>query len=208
VASTPSSASDQETERQSQSNPVTLPDITSYYTLFPSSVPHGPPPTGPFHIHTPDLRREFLRLQSLHHPDKYTSSPVAQQKARALSALINAAYKTLSDPLLRAQYLLAHRYNVDIATEDNSTHQIDQETLIEVMDVQESIEEAETHEQIDLLKEDNRRRIQETEEKMAKAFENDDVETAKNECVRLKFWQSLQQGLDEWEPGKEVRLIH
>lgn len=191
-------------------NTPSIPDISNFYTLFPKTLPNGPPPSGSFHIPSGPLKREFLQLQSQHHPDKYTSQPTAHQKALALSSLLNTAYKTLSDPLLRARYLLHHNYGVDITSEDNSTHRdlTDHETLMEVMEAQEAIEEAHTQEQIDALKEQNRARIEQTVELLGNAFEKGDVEAAKTECIRLNYWNSLQQGLHEWEPGKEVRLIH
>ena len=79
---------------------------------------------------------------------------------------------------------------------------------MDVMDAQEAIEEAEGHAEIEALMEANMARIEETTAKMAEAFKRDDSEAAKNECVRLKYWRSLQDGLKDWEPGKEVRLIH
>lgn len=93
-------------------------------------------------------------------------------------------------------------------SEDNSSHPTDQSTLMEVMDAQEAIEEATTHAEIDALLAENKARIEDTTVRMAEAFERDDGEMAKNECVRLKYWRSLQDGLKDWEPGKEVRLIH
>lgn len=79
---------------------------------------------------------------------------------------------------------------------------------MEVMEAQEQIEEAHNQEQIDALKVENRARIQDAEHSLGRAFEAEDVHAAKTECVRLNYWRSLQQGLDDWEPGKEVRLIH
>src|SRR5256714_13565040 len=117
----------QESIKTSTSNP--LPDISNHYTLFPSTLPHGPPPHGPFSIALAALRKEFLQVQSLYHPDKHPYEP-AHSKARALSALINDAYKTLSYPLLRAQYLLQQNYGIDVTSEDNSTHASDAETLM------------------------------------------------------------------------------
>ncbi|KAK4938362.1 hypothetical protein LTR10_021161 [Elasticomyces elasticus] len=187
-----------------------IPDITNFYTLFPKTLSDGPPPSGSFQIPLGPLKREYLQLQSQHHPDKYTSQPTAHQKALALSSLLNTAYKTLSDPLLRARYLLQHNYDVDITSEDNSTHRdlTDHETLMEVMEAQEAIEEAQTQEKIDALKEENRGRIEQTIQLLGEAFERGDVDAAKTECIRLNYWNSLQQGLHEWETGKEVRLIH
>lgn len=79
---------------------------------------------------------------------------------------------------------------------------------MEVMEAQEQIEEAQNQEQIDALKLENRARIQDAEGNLGRAFETQDVHAAKTECVRLNYWRTLQQGLDDWEPGKEVRLIH
>jgi molecular chaperone HscB len=191
------------------STSAALPDITNHYTLFPSTVPRGPPPSGPFSIPLPALRKEFLQIQSLHHPDKHPNEP-AHSKALALSALINNAYKTLSDPLLRAQYLLLHNYDIDTLSEDNSQHSSssDAETLMEVMDAQERIEDAETQEQIEEIRVENATRIEETVHALAEALERDDAAAATRECVRLKYWRSLAEGLHSWEPGKEVRLIH
>jgi len=209
------------------SGPV-LPDITNYYTLFPRTIPHGPPraassipdssiitkgehPPASFHINQRELRQEFLKLQSLHHPDKFPAGSVAHRRAYALSTLLNNAYKTLSDPLLRAQYLLQELYDIDVMSEDNSAHPTDPETLMLVMEAQEELESA-TNEggevAVERLKADNRDRINETEKLLGAAFEAGDVDRAKNESVKLKYWRSLESGLGDWEPGKEVRLTH
>jgi molecular chaperone HscB len=97
-----------------------------------------------------------------------------------------------------------------VTSEDNSLHGglTDQATLLEVMDAQEALEEAGSQGEIERLMEENVARIKETEAVLGKAFAGEDVESAKRECVRLNYWRSLQQALREWEPGKEVRLIH
>lgn len=209
------------------SGPV-LPDITNYYTLFPKTIPYGPPrgaraipdsstltqgdhPPASFHINPRELRKEFLHLQSLHHPDKFPAGSVVHQRAYALSTLLNNAYKTLSDPLLRAQYLLETLYDIDVMSEDNSAHPTDPETLMLVMEAQEQLEDASAdggEEVVENLKADNRGRIRETEKELAAAFEAGDADRAKNESVKLKYWRSLESGLQDWEPGKEVRLTH
>ncbi|KIW79351.1 Fe-S protein assembly co-chaperone HscB [Fonsecaea pedrosoi CBS 271.37] len=185
-------------------------DVSNYYTLFPSTLPSGPPPAGPFDIPLPQLRREFLRLQSQYHPDKFPPGTASHQKSLSLSSLLNNAYKTLSDPLLRARYLLQHNHGIDITHEDNATHAgvTDQSTLLEVMEAQETLEEATTHDEIETLMEENIVRIRETEKALTDAFEKDDVESAKRECIKLNYWRSLHSALHEWEPGKQVRLMH
>lgn len=143
------------------------------------------------------MRREFLQLQAIAHPDKYPSG-AAKQHAEALSARINEAYRTLSDPLQRAQYLLHEWHGIDVTSEDGSKkHELDPATLMEVMEVQETIEEAETEEEIEALKGENEMRIAKSVEELSKAFDRGDVEGARNECVKLRFWYSVGDGLRE-----------
>jgi molecular chaperone HscB len=209
LASTNSSTTTSTSAKESfdQSTSAGFPDISNHYTLFPSTLPHGAPPNGPFFISLPALRKEFLQIQSLHHPDKHPNEP-ARSKALALSALINNAYKTLADPLLRAQYLLLQNYGIDVTSENNSAHVSDSETLMEVMEAQERIEDAETQAQVDEIRAENAKRIEETVRALGTALEQGDAATATRECIRLKYWRSLADGLHSWEPGKEVRLVH
>jgi molecular chaperone HscB len=159
------------------------------------------------------LRREFLRLQNVIHPDKYPPGP-AKQRAEALSARVNEAYRTLADPLQRAQYLLREIHGIDVTAEDGATqHALDPETLMEVMEVQETIEDVgagpEAEETIAALKKENDARVAECVKSLAQAFERGDIEAARQECVRLRFWYSVGEGLREWEPGRtEIRLVH
>jgi molecular chaperone HscB len=149
------------------------------------------------------------------HPDKYPPGP-AKQRAEALSARINEAYRTLSDPLQRAQYLLREMHGIDVTAEDAasaSTHALDPQTLMEVMEVQETIEEVgagpEAEGAIAELKKENDARVAGCVERLGRAFERGDIEAARQECVRLRFWYSVGEGLREWEPGStEIRLIH
>jgi molecular chaperone HscB len=204
AAPNPSRAPSEET-----GSPISdTPDITNHYTVFPKTIPKGPPPAGPFSIPLSTLRREFFDIQALVHPDKFPSGP-QKQRAEALSSRINEAYRTLADPLSRAQYLLAYLHNVDVNAEDGAqTHPHDKETLMQVLEVQEAIEEAEDETLIAELRTENEQRIDECVDTLGKALEREDVETARAECVKLRFWYNIRDCLREWEPGKEVRVVH
>lgn len=53
------------------------------------------------------LEKQFYVLSRKLHPDRFASKPVVEQEAAlAQSSLLNDAYRTLKDPILRTQYLL------------------------------------------------------------------------------------------------------
>lgn len=197
VASTATAATQSSTTEASEPSMPGAPDITNHYTIFAKTLPAGPPPASPFEISVRDLRNEFLQLQAIAHPDKYPSGE-AKQKAEALSARINEAYRTLSDPLHRAQYLLREYHGIDVTAEDGAKkHELDPATLMEVIEVQEAIEEAGTAEEIEALKKENEMRIARGVEDLSSAFDRGDVEGARKESVKLRFWYSVGDGLRE-----------
>jgi molecular chaperone HscB len=129
-----------------------------------------------------------------------------KKRAEALSSRINEAYKTLQNPLLRAQYLLSLR-GIELA-EDETAKVEDPELLMEVLDAREAIEEAEKEEDLEEMKEVNEARIRASEEVLEKAFAEDDVEGAKGEAVRLRYWVNIRESIDGWEKGVPVVLQH
>jgi molecular chaperone HscB len=180
----------------------------THYHLFPQTLPSGPPPHGPF---TPDLRqlrKEFLQLQASAHPDRHPEERKAY--AQALSARINEAYKTLSSPLLRAQYLLSLRG--DHSHSDDATQlgdgKGDQELLLEVLELRERIEDAETEAEVEGMRAENEERLAESVKALEEAFARDDLEAARREAVRLRYWVNVGDTLREWERGKPALLQH
>ncbi len=58
-------------------------------------------------IDTVALEKQFYTLSRKLHPDRFASRPAAEQEeALRQSSLLNDAYRTLKDPILRTQYLL------------------------------------------------------------------------------------------------------
>lgn len=176
----------------------------THYDIFPATLQAGPPPKGPFTIDTRQLRNEFLQLQAKAHPDLHHG----QDKARAegLSSLINEAYKTLQNPLLRAQYLLSLR-GIEVA-EDETAKVEDPDLLMEVLETREMIEEAQSEGELVPLKQENEGRIESSVRTLEEAFKKDNMEMAKSEAVRLRYWVNIKESLDGWEKGKPVVLVH
>ncbi|KAL2127412.1 hypothetical protein VTI74DRAFT_10771 [Chaetomium olivicolor] len=211
----------------SPEQPPSASPFPTYYALFPETLPNGPPPQGKFHIDLRALRNEFLRLQAASHPDFHHSaashptpsessgaantslkSP-ARIRAEATSALINAAYKTLSSPLLRAQYLLRELHGVDLeGDEAGAQASPDPELLMTVLEAREAMEEAEREEDLEEVRLANEERIRESEERLGEAIEAGDVAAAKEEAVRLRYWVNIREGVRNWEKGGRVVLQH
>ncbi|KAJ4992024.1 Fe-S protein assembly co-chaperone HscB [Stagonosporopsis vannaccii] len=176
----------------------------THYSFFPKSLSAGPPPVGPFTIDLNALKREFLQLQAKAHPDLHPQEH--KKRAEATSARINEAYKTLQSPLLRAQYLLSQR---GIETADDETAKVDDpELLMEVLEAREQIEDAESEEDLVGMKDENEIRIQESIKALEGAFAADDVEMAKSETVKLRYWMNISESIANWEKGKPIVLEH
>ncbi|TQV96824.1 co-chaperone protein HscB [Cordyceps javanica] len=189
----------------SSSSSSSSPAPSTHYDLFPATLPLGPPPSGHFPIDVRALRREFLRLQARAHPDMHPPGE-AKTRAEAQSARINEAYRTLANPLLRAQYLLALR-GVDVAGDERM--RLDEPALLAtVLEAREDIEDARDEADLAAVRAANEARIADGEEALEAAFRRDDVDAAKNEAVRMRYWVNIRESLDNWEPGKPIVLEH
>lgn len=199
----------------------------SFYALFPKTFPLGAPPVGPFHVDVRALRTEFLQLQAAAHPDFHHSAgggaaseasssgnghSSARARAEALSSLINEAYRTLASPLLRAQYLLRQRFDVDLANDESTLqgggNNKDMELLMAVLEVREEIEQAKSEEDLDPVRDANNVRMKASEAVLADAFKADDAAAARREAVRLRYWVNIDDALRNWERGKDIVLEH
>lgn len=77
-----------------------------------------------------------------------------------------------------------------------------------VLEAREAIEEAEREEDLEDVKVANEIRITNAEEALEKAFATGDIETAKSETVRLRYWMNIRESVNNWEKGKPVVLQH
>jgi molecular chaperone HscB len=86
-----------------------------------------------------DLEKRFYSLSRQYHPDRYTlKSREEQQHALDATAILNDAYRTLSDPLARAEYLLKEN-GFDIG--EQGSKNVPPELLEEVFELNMAIEE-------------------------------------------------------------------
>lgn len=87
------------------------------------------------------LKKKFYALSRQYHPDFYANeSKEKQDDVLELSTLNNRAYKVLSDPLKRTEYIL-ELHNM-LAEEDKYT--LPQDFLMDMMDVNEALMDMES----------------------------------------------------------------
>ncbi|WPG98874.1 Hypothetical protein R9X50_00167300 [Acrodontium crateriforme] len=177
----------------------------THFDFFPAAFPDGPPPKTPFTPDLKQLRKEFLQLQAKAHPDLVPANQ--KQQAEALSARINEAYKTLQDPLRRAQYLLSLN-GIDI--EDESAKLSDNSLLMEVMEAREAVEEVEKEEDLVSIRAENNDRIAESVRTLEETFANGDLEQAAQEAIRLRYWMNIEESIHGWtkESGGGIITSH
>lgn len=94
-------------------------------------------------IDTAALQRRFYELAREHHPD-FHQSATAEQLARAeeASALVNAAYRVLRDPLARAEYLVRLEEGRETKEGAAVKPKAPPELLAEMFEIQEALSEA------------------------------------------------------------------
>jgi molecular chaperone HscB len=94
-------------------------------------------------IDAPELQRRFYALARVHHPDFHQAAS-AEERARVeeTSALVNAAYRTLRDPIARADYLVRLEEGRETREGDTDRPKAPPALLQEMFEIQEALAEA------------------------------------------------------------------
>ncbi len=89
------------------------------------------------------LQRRFHELSRQHHPDFHLgASPEDQAQALSTSALVNAAYRALRDPIRRIEYLLRLEEGRDAGEGEAVKPKASPGLLAEMFEIQEALQEA------------------------------------------------------------------
>src|SRR5256712_1801202 len=89
------------------------------------------------------LQRRFYELSRRYHPDFHQEADAAaQSQALESSALVNRAYRALRDPLARVEYLIALEEGREVREETSARPKAPMDLLEEMLEVQETLEEA------------------------------------------------------------------
>lgn len=147
-----------------------------------------------FEVNSAELSKKFRALQTKVHPDKFAGKDDDREKQNSIdwSTLLNKAYKTLSAPLPRGEYML--RNQLTDKDEEGKTVR-SQVFLTEMMEKNEEVDEADTKSELEKLLEVTDVDINKMLEELRTAFDNKDFRNAKDILEKMKFLYSLKNGI-------------
>jgi len=153
-----------------------------------------------FNIDTVLLAQVYKSLQRQLHPDKFSlKSTEDKQLSDTWSSLVNDGYNSLLKPLPRALYLLDL---LEMPLQEG-TIDIEPTFLMEMMDLNEEILEADRDEIIS-LGEDVRNRIGGYVEKIEAAFKSGKIEEARDEVAHMKYLTNILDKIIQIETDLQI----
>jgi molecular chaperone HscB len=177
-----------------------------------TAAPHPAPPMNDpfatlgvprrFTLSAAELEQRHRDLSRVLHPDRHVAAPPAERRAALERAVaVNDAYRTLRDPLGRAQSLLA-LHGVAIAEGDRAPPAV----LMEVMELRESLDEARGQPaRVAPLRATVAARIAAEERAIAEVFDRDAtpddaaLRRARDAAVKLRYFRRFEEEADAME---------
>jgi len=143
------------------------------------------------------LTDKFILLQKRYHPDHFSVASEAQKLASSQKTeCINAAYHTLKDPILRAEYFLQLKINLDLEQEKNLQ---DMPFLMEQIQWHERLATAQSLEELDELTQVLSKKKNHWLTHCEKAIRTGDYQQATGYVIRLRFVRRLLSLIDKKE---------
>ncbi|GAA99328.1 uncharacterized protein L969DRAFT_93790 [Mixia osmundae IAM 14324] len=178
--------------------PLQLSQSTSHFDIF--ELPRH------FSIDQTALKRAFLKWQQLVHPDRAGSNDKQKSWAFQWSTLINEAYQTLLSDRRRAEYMLSLE-GVTVEEADKIT---DPDLLMSILESRETLEEAETEEDVHVLREDNKGKIRTTVQELEAVLDahDKDLQLARTLTIKLRYYENVDQACKDWAPGRPIEIQH
>ena len=147
------------------------------------------------------LERAYLERAAAAHPDRVTSDDVSLKRAAMeASAAINEAYRTLRDPVKRAEYLvkLGGR-DLDVTDPEVGAPQMPQAFLVEMIEHRDQLAEAHADGSLDALRDAVEAREAAALAQAIEALESGDNEAAARHLVVRRYLQRLLGEIDDLE---------
>nr|CDJ88136.1 Heat shock protein DnaJ and Heat shock cognate protein B domain containing protein [Haemonchus contortus] len=146
-----------------------------------------------FEIEDSLLKKRFRELQFQLHPDKFArASDHEKEISDEHSRKLNESYKTLSEPLLRAKYLLKI-----LGESDGTGKDLDPLSLMEMMERNERVAEMSKTEELTAEKDTVQKEIDGIMTELGKCFAKKDFEGVRTNITKLSYLYSLRSSIDK-----------
>ena len=205
-----------------------LPASVDFYDVL--GMPYNTVPANGWRIDQRELKALWRRTMAIAHPDRLVNKDQDEQQLGAQqSAIVNKAYETLDQPLSRALYLVRimnvcacvmipltyvdvdpqlQRAGVESVEEGMSVE--DPSLLMEVMELQETLQDAEDQATVDQVGAANQEHLRDVLHELDAAFAapHTDTDRIRQLAVQLRYWTNIEKAVREWQPGQRVELHH
>uniref|UniRef100_A0A914W0M1 J domain-containing protein n=1 Tax=Plectus sambesii TaxID=2011161 RepID=A0A914W0M1_9BILA len=147
-----------------------------------------------YNVDTDQLQSTFKQLQGKLHPDRFAQRSTSEKLfSDQQSSLVNLAYRTLLQPLDRANYLL--RMVGQETGEETST--LDPKFLMEMLELNEAVEEMDDVDELQKMGENAKKELARCQESLAQSFHDDDMSRAKAVTDEMRYYLRIKTNVDK-----------
>lgn len=156
-----------------------------------------------FDVPQDDLKQSYRRLMADLHPDKHHGKPLEEQEALGQQATqVTQSYQILQQATTRASHMLQLMGRVDGSMDESSMRELlggaqGNMLLMEVMEIREAIEEANTDDELAPFLEENKGRMDSVCDNLASAFAEQDLDSALELTVKLQYYNRIDETIRE-----------
>lgn len=141
------------------------------------------------------LQKRYLQLQRSLHPDNFSQKSAREQEySESQSALVNKAYKTLLKPLSRGLYMLELQ---GMRIEEGTDSEAGSEFLMELMEINEALDEAQTPEEAGKIGQDMKEKLAELTVDIDAALLKGELQAAKALLAQMKYFANIDEKVKE-----------
>jgi len=155
------------------------------------------------------LKEKNREWQQQVHPDRFANSSDAEKReAMQQTSLINQAFNTLKDPVLRLQYMLSLK-GVDMNSETDTT--MDGAFLMEQMELREEIGDAKNNSEpfdlLDKLSSGLKKKSSDLTHDFDKYYQQDELDKGREIVRKLQFLNKAQKEINDIVEQLEDELL-
>ncbi len=155
------------------------------------------------------LKEKNRELQQQIHPDRFANSSDAEKReAMQKTSLLNQAFETLKNPILRLRYMLTLK-GIDMNAETDTS--MDGGFLMEQMELREEImdvrNQAEPLDVLDTMTTELKSKSADLINNFAKLFQNNELDKSREIVRKLQFLNKAQKEINEIVEQLEDELI-